>query len=156
MPTMSPNQVCCDSKAQLARSGTGTHSVQCGMVLTESPMSVDQTVRSLTAAIEDKGFTHFSTIDHSANAKKAGLSLPPTQLIIFGNPKIGTLAMQKAPTIAIELPQKFLVWQDAEKRTWIGYPDPAQVFEQHQLDDSELREKISKALAGLVDTATTP
>jgi len=96
-----------------------------GIVSIRSSDSVDQTVGRIKRVLQAKGVTLFALVDHSGEAEKVGMKLPPTKLLIFGNPKAGTPLMQAAPTAAIDLPLKLLVWEDAEGRVWISYNSPA-------------------------------
>ena len=127
-----------------------------GLVVLESPHDVTQTVTQLKGALETGGLTVVAEIDHSANAEKAGLTLPPTYLVIFGNPQAGTPLMQEGRTVAIDLPQKMLVWED-EGTVFVAYNDPVYVAERHGLDpEGEGIMNISAALSGLADAATAP
>lgn len=91
-----------------------------GISSRESKFSVDQTVARIKDILEAKSIRLFAEIDHSGEAAKIGMSMRPTKLLIFGNPKAGTPVMQAAPTTAIDLPLKLLVWQDAEGKVWIS------------------------------------
>jgi uncharacterized protein (DUF302 family) len=95
--------------------------------------SVDQTVAKLEAALQSKGVKLFILIDHSGEAAKVGLKMPPTKLLIFGNPKSGTPLMLAAPSIAIDLPLKILVAEDSEGKVWISYNTPEYLAERHGL-----------------------
>ena len=95
--------------------------VENGIVTIPSHQSVDQTVRKLEAILEAKGVKLFALIDHSGEAEKAGMNMRPTKLLIFGNPKAGTPLMIAAPSIAIDLPLKVLVWEDADGKAWVSY-----------------------------------
>jgi uncharacterized protein (DUF302 family) len=90
-----------------------------GLVHTQSPHSVDETLAHLRTILESKGLTIFAMIDHSGEAAKVGLEMHPTKLLIFGSPKGGTPVMLAAPTTAIDLPLKALVWEDAQGKVWI-------------------------------------
>ena len=95
-----------------------------GLVTVPSRYSVPQTIARYEAAVKTKakaGWAVFGTIDHAAAARKAGLALRPRTLILFGNPKLGTPGMAKAPTLAIDLPMKALVWQDDAGKVWLTY-----------------------------------
>jgi uncharacterized protein (DUF302 family) len=81
--------------------------------------------------LQSKGVTLFGVVDHSGEAEKVGLTMPPTKLLIFGNPKAGTPLMLAAPSAAIDLPLKMLVWQDAGGRVWISYNSPQYLQERH-------------------------
>jgi uncharacterized protein (DUF302 family) len=92
------------------------------------------TMNRLEIAVKAKGMTVFARIDHAAGADSVGLSLLPTELLIFGSANAGTPLMQAVRTIAIDLPLKAMVWQDAAGRTWLGYNDPAWLATRHGLD----------------------
>jgi len=96
-----------------------------------SRYSVDATVERLRGLLEAKGVTLFALVDHSGEAAKAGLSMRPTKLLIFGNPAAGTPVMLAAPTSAIDLPLKILVWEDAAEAVWVGWNNPAYLAERH-------------------------
>lgn len=87
-----------------------------GLITKLSKGSVDDITQSLTAILKSKGIALFALVDHSGEAEKAGLKMPPTKLLIFGNPRAGTPVMLAAPTIAIDLPLKVLVWEDAGEK----------------------------------------
>jgi len=95
-----------------------------GIVTIESRHSVDQTLQKLEQILETKGIKLFALVDHSGEAQRAGLQMRPTKLLIFGNPKAGTPSMIASPTIAIDLPLRLLVWEDASGQTRISYNDP--------------------------------
>jgi len=92
-----------------------------GIIDTPSTHSVEQTVEKLKDILKSKGVTLFAIVDHSGEAAKAGLKLPPTKLLIFGSPTAGTPLMLAAPRVALDLPLKILVWEDSGGRTWISY-----------------------------------
>lgn len=94
--------------------------------------------------LEAKGIKLFAMIDHSGEAQKAGMQMRPTKLLIFGNPKAGTPLMIAAPTIAIDLPLKLLVWEDASGKTRVSYNDPAYLQQRHGLPQ-ELVQNIAAA-----------
>jgi len=125
-----------------------------GLVKVPSPYDVAETSDRLAEIIESKGLTLFTRIDHSANAQQAGLELSPTQLLIFGNPKVGTPLMNCSATTAIDLPQKFLVMQDDEQ-TQIVYNSPEYLQQRHNITgcDEELT-KVSGALSDIAEAAT--
>ncbi len=132
----------------------GTVSAADGLVSKKSPFNVEQTANRLEKALKAKGMTVFARIDHSANAHKVGLKLPPTIVVIFGNPKIGTKLMQCAQTVAIDLPQKMLIRQDANGQVWIAYNDPAYLAKRHHITGCEpVVKKISAALGHFSDMA---
>ena len=104
-----------------------------GIVDQPSNHSVDETVERLKSILRAKGVTLFAVIDHSGEAEKVGTKMPPTKLLIFGNPKSGTPLMLAAPRSAIDLPLKILVWEDAARKVWISYNSPAYLAKRHGL-----------------------
>jgi len=121
----------------------------------KSPYSVEQTADRLEAIIKEKGLTFFARINHAANAQKADLELTPTELILFGNPKAGTPIMKCAPTAAIDLPQKALIWEDENQQVWLGYNPPSYLQSRHNIKGCDpVLEKIAGLLAGLATAAT--
>ena len=120
-----------------------------GIVDRPSSHPVDQTVENLTRILQAKGVTLFALVDHSGEAEKVGLKMPPTKLLIFGSPKGGTPLMLAAPSIAIDLPLKILVWQDGQGKVWISYNSPEYLKERHGLP-AELLPNIA-----VVDTLAT-
>src|ERR1700742_3009753 len=105
------------------------------MVHLESPRSVPETLARLETVVRSKGLTILAQIDHSGDAAKAGLSMRPTQLLIFGNAKAGTPLMVASPSIAIDLPLKVLVWQDVSGKVWVSYNSPDYLRQRHRLPD---------------------
>jgi uncharacterized protein (DUF302 family) len=103
-----------------------------GLITLQSSHGPKETMIRLAAAVEAKGMTVFAHIDHAAGAAAAGLSLPPTDLLIFGNAKAGTPLMQLVQTMGIDLPLKALVWQDGSSgTTWLSYNDPNWLAQRH-------------------------
>ncbi len=92
-----------------------------GIVNLPTKLSVDEAVGELRGILATKGVTIFAIVDHSGEAEKAGMKMPPTKLLIFGSPKAGTPVMLAAPSIAIDLPLKILVWQDPAGKVWVSY-----------------------------------
>ena len=88
-------------------------------------------MQRLQTLLSETSINLFAVIDHSGEAEKAGLQMRPTKLLIFGNPKGGTPLMQAAPTVAIDLPLKALVWQDRDGKVWLTYNDPAYLQHRH-------------------------
>jgi uncharacterized protein (DUF302 family) len=115
------------------------------------------TMDRLEAAVKAKGMTVFARIDHAAGAAEAGLSLQPTELLIFGNARGGTLLMQLLQTIGIDLPLKALVWQDASGNTWLSYNDPSWLAKRHGLgqEAEETVGAMATALGAIARMATT-
>ena len=104
-----------------------------GLVQVPSHYSVDETVRRLEAAFAEKGMRIFALIDHSGEAEKAGLKMRPTKVVIFGSPKGGTPLMVAAPSLAIDLPLKALVAEDAQGKVSVTYNDPEYLKERHDV-----------------------
>jgi uncharacterized protein (DUF302 family) len=102
-----------------------------GFLSKPSNHSVDQTVDKLKGILQAKGVTLFAVIDHSGEAAKVGLNMRPTKLLIFGNPQGGTPLMVAAPSPAIDLPLKILVWEDAQGKVWVSYNSPEYLQERH-------------------------
>ena len=102
-----------------------------GFISKLSPHSVPETIQRLSALLKSKGVAIFALIDHSSEAEKAGLKMRPTQLLIFGNPKGGTPLMLAAPSTAIDLPLKALVWEDADGKVWLSYNSPDYLQQRH-------------------------
>jgi uncharacterized protein (DUF302 family) len=101
----------------------------------------------LEAQIRAKGMTVFARIDHAAGAAEVELTLPPTELIIFGNARGGTPLMQAVQTVGIDLPLKALVWEDASGKTWLSYNEPSWIAQRHSVASAE--PIVSKMAAGL-------
>jgi uncharacterized protein (DUF302 family) len=104
-----------------------------GIFTIPSTHSVDQTVDRLETILQSKGVKLFALVDHSGEAAKVGLKMPPTKLLIFGNPKAGTPLMLAAPSIALDLPLKILVAQDSQGKVWISYNSPEYLKERYGL-----------------------
>ena len=103
-----------------------------GIVTIASNHSVDETVKKIQAILDAKGVKLFALVDHSGEAEKAGLKMNPTKLLIFGNAKAGTPLMLAAPSIAIDLPLKILVWQDSAGRPFVSYNSAAYLQQRHK------------------------
>jgi uncharacterized protein (DUF302 family) len=104
-----------------------------GIVDVPSNHSVDETVDRVKSMLQSKGVTLFAVIDHSGEAAKVGMKMPPTKLLIFGSPKAGTPLMLASPSIAIDLPLKILVWEDPQGKAWLSYNSPEYLAERHDL-----------------------
>jgi uncharacterized protein (DUF302 family) len=104
-----------------------------GIVNLPAQSSVDETITRLQAMLQEKSVQIFALIDHSGEAKRAGFEMRPTKLLIFGNPKAGTPLMLAAPSIAIDLPLKLLVWEEASGQVWISYNTPEYLQKRHSL-----------------------
>jgi uncharacterized protein (DUF302 family) len=125
-----------------------------GLITLKSSAGPRDTRDRLVAAITEKGLTIFARIDHAAGAAEAGLALPPTALLIFGNAKGGTPLMQANQTIGIDLPLKALVWQDASGQTFLSYNDPLWLAQRHGLGAAPAAEAMAAALKALAAKAT--
>jgi uncharacterized protein (DUF302 family) len=107
-----------------------------GVVHLPSPYSVTNTLQRLESVIATKGLTIFARIDHSGEAAKVGLKMPPTELLIFGSPKSGTPLMIASPTLALDLPLKALVWQDVDGAAWLSYNSPEYLQQRHNIPEA--------------------
>jgi uncharacterized protein (DUF302 family) len=127
-----------------------------GLVSLASRFSPKEMADRFVAALETFGMTVFARIDHAAAAHAVGLELRATEVILFGNPRAGTLLMQEVQTIGIDLPLKALIWQDQAQTTWLSYNDPTYLAERHGAGAS-IRPALmamSAALTKLADKAT--
>lgn len=122
-----------------------------GVIRKASPRSVPETLDRLEAILKTKGVQVFARIDHSGEAAKVGLSMPPTQVLVFGNPRAGTPVMLAAPTSAIDLPLKALAWQDPAGQVWLGYTDPKYLARRYGLTEKQVAPL--GVIADLVDAA---
>ena len=103
-----------------------------GIINKRSRHPVDETVEKLKGILQARGITLFAVIDHSGEADKAGIRMKPTKLLIFGNPKAGTPVMLAAPTSAIDLPLKILVWENSKGKVWLSYNSPGYMGERQR------------------------
>lgn len=121
-----------------------------GLVKYESNYSVQETADRFEDIAKSKGLTLFARVDHQKNAASVNLELRPTEVIIFGNPKVGTPLMQCAQDVAIDLPQKVMVSEDDNKKVWLTYNNPTYLMERHQIQGcDEVIKKISGVLSKL-------
>ena len=118
-----------------------------GLVLCQSPHPPQLTIERLTAAIAAHGMTIMARIDHAAAAHDVGLVLRPTLLLIFGNPRAGTLLMQQTQSIGIDLPLKMLVWQDDKHQTWLAYNDPHALAARHAVAADSVIDAMNHLMA---------
>lgn len=109
-----------------------------GIIDKPSNRSVEQTVERLKNILQSKGVTLFALVDHSGEAEKVGMKMSPTKLLIFGNPKAGTPLMLAAPSVAIDLPLKILVWEDGQGKVWVSYNSAGYLQERHGLPQNLL------------------
>ena len=107
-----------------------------GLITKTSHYSVEQTVERIKAILQSKGATLFAVVDHSGEAEKVGMEMPPTKLLIFGSPKAGTPLMLAAPSVAIDLPLKILVSQDSQGKVWISYNRPDYLQMRHAFPEN--------------------
>jgi len=125
------------------------------LVSIQSQNSVQHTVERLKNALKEKGMTIFAIINHAQGAQQVGKTLRPTQLVIFGNPKLGTVLMQCHQSIAIDLPQKALIWQDENGHVWLSYNNPEYLLKRHHIQGCEkVASKIANALHHFALAAT--
>ena len=128
-----------------------------GIISIKSSHDVKTTVDRLENILMEKGMTVFIRINHAEGAQKVGKKLRPTELIIFGNPKVGTPLMQCGQSVAIDLPQKALIWQDEAGQVWLSYNDPKYLASRHSIKEcDEIIKKIEKALGNFARMATMP
>ena len=131
-----------------------------GLTTLPSAHGAKETMDRLEAEVKSKGMTVFARIDHAAGAREAGLSLRPTELLIFGNAKGGTPLMQALQTTGIDLPLKALVWEDPGGKVWLSYNEPAWIVQRHAglsgeaASVTEVTGRLAAALAALAKAAT--
>jgi len=127
-----------------------------GMIDVESSFGVEETGDRLNNVLKEKGMTIFNRVKHSDAAKNVGVDLRETELIIFGNPKAGSRLMKCQQSVAIDLPQKALIWKDSEGKVWISYNNPRYLGKRHNITNcEEVISKIEKALAGIAEAAAS-
>jgi len=122
-----------------------------GLFTVASSLSFDETISRLVQEIEAAGMTIFAQIDHRENARAVGLRLRPTVVVIFGNPEMGTPLMQAYPSLAIDLPTKVLIWEDAGGRVWPSANDPKYLQRRHGMVEAAF-----EAVSGLLRRAVEP
>jgi uncharacterized protein (DUF302 family) len=128
-----------------------------GLVDVQSQFSVAETLNRFETAAKDAGLHIFARLDHAKGANTVGQHLRPTELLIFGNPKVGTGVMSSNQRAGIDLPLKVLAWEDAEGGIWLSYTRPDYLFQRFQINDrSEIEKQMSAALAKLSKAATQP
>ncbi len=122
-----------------------------GIIAIPSIHTVDQAVEKLKGILQSKGVTLFALVDHSGEAVRVGMKMRPTKLVIFGSPKAGTPLMLAAPSSAIDLPLKILIWEDGERKVWVSYNSPAYLLERHGIPQTLLQNiAVVEALAATV------
>ncbi|MEW8028407.1 MAG: DUF302 domain-containing protein [Candidatus Thiodiazotropha sp.] len=128
-----------------------------GLINVQSQFNVEKTADRFAAAATEAGLKVFNRIDHAVGAAKVGKSLRPTQLIIFGSPKVGTALMTSDQRVGIDLPLKALVWQDAEGKVWLSYNSPDHIFNRFTINDRpKVKGKVTGALEKFARHATQP
>jgi uncharacterized protein (DUF302 family) len=128
-----------------------------GLAKVRSSHSTAKTVERFEAILKEKGIHLFARIPHADGAAKANLTLRPTTLLIFGNPKVGTPLMQSQQTIGIDLPLHVLIWEDEKGTTWLGYNEPAYLAKRHEITDrGDTVKAMSAALKSFAEAATAP
>lgn len=126
-----------------------------GVISVQSASNVKETADRLESILKEKGMTIFNRIDHSEGGGKVGIELRETELILFGNPKVGSPLMSCQQSVAIDLPQKALIWEDSESNVWITYNDPRYLVKRHTIAGcEEVIVKIEKALSGITKAAS--
>jgi uncharacterized protein (DUF302 family) len=125
-----------------------------GLINVQSAYTVEKTADRLEIVLNEKEMTIFNRIKHSEAAAEVGVELRKTELLIFGNPKVGSPLMKCQQSAAIDLPQKALIWEDDNARVWISYNDPRYLEKRHNISGcEEVITKIEKALAGIAKSA---
>ena len=128
-----------------------------GLVSKKSPHSVTVTLDRLEKLLKDKGVTIATRWSHDAGAAKADIALRPTELLIFGNPKLGSHFFTSQQMAGIDLPMKALAWQDEAGQVWLTYNDPVYIAGRHGIEDrDEIVQKMSKALDMFSSAAVAP
>jgi len=141
--------------AGFAAFGVAPALAQDGMKSVSSPHDVATTMDRLEAVLAEKGMTVFARIDHAAGADSVGIEMPGTQVLVFGNPKVGSPLMLCAPSVAIDLPQKMLAWEDATGATRLGWNDPTWLRSRHDIEGcDEVIGTVSGALDAFAAAAT--
>lgn len=126
-----------------------------GIITLPSAYNATTTADRLVKTLQSKGMNVFARIDHAQGAVSVNQTLRPTELVIFGNPKVGTPLMQCAQSVAIDLPQKALIWEDAEGKVWLSYNDPGHLAKRHAIKGCDkILMKIRNALANFAKAAT--
>lgn len=121
----------------------------------KSPYPVAKTLDRLEKVLKSKGITIFTRVDHAAGARKVGKAMNPTQLLIFGNPKMGTPLMNETIMMGLELPMKALAWEDDSGQVWLSYLKPEVLQQRHGLSNRAIITKMSKALQAMTSKAVS-
>lgn len=134
--------------AAIAFAATVTPSLAQELTVRESKFSVKETLDRLAVELDKRGMKVASRVDHAAGARAVGMEMPPTEVVMFGNPKLGTPLMLSAPAIGIELPMKMMAWQDKAGKVWIGYVAPNVFKARYRIND---RDEQFKTMTGALD-----
>lgn len=126
-----------------------------GLISVASAFSAHETMERLLAALPARNMTVFARVDHAAGAAAVGMSLRPTELVIFGNPQGGTVLMQDEQRAGIDLPLKALVWEDVDGKVWASYNDPAWIARRHGVGHAAAVEAMAAAMKAIVQAATS-
>lgn len=135
-PTATPTSTPMTTQTETATPTDGSQ--KDGLVTVTSDQGFDATVNRIRSDIERSPLQLMATVDHAKNAAAVDMELPPTTLLLFGNPKAGTALMQKSRTVGIDLPQKILVWEDGEE-TKVTYNDPEYIAQRHGIEGEQDR-----------------
>lgn len=127
-----------------------------GMVALRSPHSAAETMNRLEAQVKQRGLAVVARVDHAAGAARAGRTLRPTELLIFGNPQAGTPLMECVQDVGIDLPMKALVWVDVQQQVWMGYNDPEWIVQRHTATRCPAAQNVAAALAGIAAATVAP
>ena len=126
---------------------------QAELLTKESAHSVQETMDKFESIVKEKGMTVFARVDHARNAESVGMEMPDSQLLIFGNPKGGTVLMQQDMRVGVELPLKVLVYSDADGKTVIAWENPLSLKESYKLENTAVLEKVAAGLDKLTGAA---
>ncbi len=127
------------------------------LIVKESPFTVAETSQRIEKILKEKEIPVFAVFDHAKNARETGLSLPPTRVIVFGSPQVGTKLMQEFPEIAIELPLKIAVWENKEGQTRLSFPSLIPLARRYGIaEDNPIVQGMSKLLENLTEKAVSP
>ena len=133
-----------------------TASAADGVLSVGSSFSVRETADRMERVLKEKGMTVFNRIGHAEAAAKVGIELRDTELIIFGNPKVGSSLMKCQQSVGLDLPLKALIWADGQEKVWVSYDDPRYLEKRHAVTGcEETLSKVEQALAGIVKSAAT-
>lgn len=128
-----------------------------GLIIKSSPYSVSVSLDRLEAILKEKGITIFARVDHTAGARANYIPLRPTELLIFGNPKLGSHFFTARQTAGIDLPMKVLAWEDEKGHVWLAYNDPVYIIKRHDIEKrDDVAEKMRAALDEITNAVISP